>query len=289
MPLGLTASELSPTDAPETAPGVHSGFPDPSVIARMANAFFQMTPNQNGVGADPGVPVAPPSPAMIPAPNLVTSVAPFTPANPMVGPPDLPPSTIPSVVPTPNLTAPHAPTLSALPPGFGQPPMPGASAGSVGPEAAPGRLGDASPLVPFDGEPFDSRAGAPASDVAYFLGESPLAGARPDPFSKPSAPSPNSASLPAATAPQFGGTPSRPPRLCRPRRRRAPPARPSLTRRRSLRTRKSQIPSTARLLTAGLSTAGWWRPRSSPIISAKDPKPTPGPTPFPRRPFLRPG
>ena len=127
MPLGLTASEASPSqiqDGP-VAPGAAPGFPDPSIIAQMANAFFHLAPNQSVTPtADPGVPVLPPSPAMVPAPNVVTSVAPHTPANPLVGPPDLPPTTIPSIVPTPNLVAPQAPSLSALPPGYGEPPLP---------------------------------------------------------------------------------------------------------------------------------------------------------------------
>ncbi|MBB4196691.1 hypothetical protein GGD83_000468, partial [Rhodoblastus sphagnicola] len=80
MPLGLSASELPAGDEPASgAPG----FPDPALIARMANALFQSAPNQTAVGSDPGVPVAPPSPSMIPAPNPTTSVAPFTPANPL--------------------------------------------------------------------------------------------------------------------------------------------------------------------------------------------------------------
>ena len=62
MPFGLSASEVSPGSAPETAPGVQSGVPDPALIARMANALFQLAPNQtaaspNVSSADPGVPV----------------------------------------------------------------------------------------------------------------------------------------------------------------------------------------------------------------------------------------
>ena len=202
MPFGLTASELSPGDAPETAPGVHSGFPDPSVIARMANALFQMTPSQTAVGADPGVPVAPPSPAMFPAPNVVTSVAPFTPANPMVGPPDLPPSTIPSVVPTPNLTAPHAPSLSALPAGYGDPPLPGASAGSVGP-SAPFNLGETVQLVPdaHRANPFEAGGPPASTDGAYFLAETAFASA-------PVASAPAPALPTAPAAPQLAPAPA---------------------------------------------------------------------------------
>jgi cysteine desulfurase/selenocysteine lyase len=193
MPLGLSASEVSPGD---TAPSVHSGVPDPSMIARMANAFFQMTPNQTAVGADPGVPVAPPSPAFFPAPNVVTTAAPFAPANPLVGPPDLPPSTIPSIVPTPNLTAPHAPSQSALPPGYGEPPLPGASTGSVGP-AAPFGLGDTAHLVPeaHRSHPLDGGGSKGPSDGAYFLAETAFASA-------PVASTPAPAAPGVAAAPQ---------------------------------------------------------------------------------------
>jgi cysteine desulfurase/selenocysteine lyase len=211
MPLGLSASEFTPGDAPETAPGVHAGFPDPALIARMANAFFQMTPNQTAVGADPGVPLAPPSPSMIPAPNLATSVAPFTPANPLVGPPDLPPSTIPSIVPTPNITAPHAPSQQTLPPGYGEPPLPGASASSVGP-SAPFNLGDTTQLVPEAHRihPSDGVNGAsPSSDGAYFLAESALGSAPVASTPAPALPavSPVPQAAPAPVAPAVAGVP----------------------------------------------------------------------------------
>ncbi len=201
MPSGLSASELS-TEAPDSAPGAHSGFPDPAVIARMANAFFQMAPSQTAVGADPGVPLAPPSPAFFPAPNVVTTAAPYTPANPLVGPPDLPPSTIPSIVPTPNLTLPHAPSLSALPPGYGEPPLPGASAGAVGP-GAPFNLGDTAQLVPeaHRVHPFDGAGAAASNDGAYFLAESALAQAPVATTPAPALPAaPQAVSIPAAQA-----------------------------------------------------------------------------------------
>jgi len=204
MPLGLSASEVSPGSAPETAPGVQSGVPDPALIARMANAFFQLAPNQTAVGADPGVPLAPPSPAFFPAPNVVTTAAPYAPANPLVGPPDLPPSTIPSVVPTPNITAPHAPSLSALPPGYGEPPLPGASAGSLGP-SAPFNLGDTAQLVPeaHRSHPVDGGGSSAASDGAYFLAETAFA-------SSPVASSPAPAAPGVAAAPQTGSIPAAP-------------------------------------------------------------------------------
>ena len=215
MPLGLTASDLSPGELPEAAPGAAPGWPDPQVISRMANAFFQLAPNQASPTADPGVPILPPSPAMMPAPNVVTTAAPYTPANPMVGPPDLPPSTIPSIVPTPNISAPQAPSVSSLPTGFGEPPLPGASAGSVGAGAAPFSLGDTTNLVPAAhlANPFDSSTAAPAatSDGAYFLSEAGLART---PSAAPSTPlpraTPAAAPTPTAAAPAVREAPARP-------------------------------------------------------------------------------
>ena len=160
-------------------------WPDPAMIARLANAFFQAAPNQPvSAPGEQGVPIAPPSPAIAPAPTVTTSAAPYAPANPLVGPPDLPPSTIPSVVPTPNISAPQAPSFSTAPVGLGAPPQPGGSPGAVGPNgfdlsALTGfsalDLGDAVQFVPVDHHPGpdalasrpDARAGA-----AYFLAES---------------------------------------------------------------------------------------------------------------------
>ena len=205
MPLGLSASELPAGDAPAASPqsGSPAGFPDPALIARMANALFQMAPSQTAVGADPGVPLAPPSPSMIPSPNLVTSVAPFTPANPLVGPPDLPPSTIPSIVPTPNITAPHAPSFSALPRAFGEPPVPGASAGAVAPGALD--LGETAQLVPEAHRLPAGEGFAPAgADAPYFLGESAFAQA---PAAKPPVTSAPAAPETVPAAPASGGSP----------------------------------------------------------------------------------
>ena len=204
MPIGLNASE-APATAPQPGASSAPSFPDPSVIAQMANFFFGQPPHGAVPSlADPGIPVAPPSPAFFPAPNVATSVAPHLPANPLVGPPDLPPSTIPSIAPTPNLTAPQAPNLSAPPSGFGEPPMPGASAGSVGAAEAPFGLGETTQLVPAAhlADPYRGQTGTP--EAAYFLGESAADGARPDPFA---APAPTTAALPAAAAPQSGATP----------------------------------------------------------------------------------
>jgi cysteine desulfurase/selenocysteine lyase len=186
MPIGLTAPESSNV-APQ--PGATPSWPDVSLIAQMANAFFTASPAQS---ADPGIPVAPPNPAFVPAPNVVTTAAPLIPANPNIGPPDLPPSTIPAVVPTPNLTAPQTPALSNFHTGLGDPPMPGASAGSMGPTVAPFDEDGTSQLVPFAhlANPFDGSAasGAPAPGTAYFLSEAPLAFARPDPLAAPLSP-----------------------------------------------------------------------------------------------------
>src|SRR5205823_2825464 len=80
-------------------------WPDPAVIARMANAYFQSPPHQPfSAPPSPGVPVAPPSPANVPAPSIMTTLAPYAPASPGFGPPSLPPTTIPSYVPTPNVS-----------------------------------------------------------------------------------------------------------------------------------------------------------------------------------------
>ena len=162
----------------------------------------------------PGVPVAPPSFPDAPAPSVVTTAAPHTPARPPFGPPDLPPTTIPSVVPTPNVSAPAAPT--GAPPGsrpLGLPdvPQPGASVGAaqidqpseIDYSAIPRLFGDALALTrpahaatPYLG--LDSRAvpggSAPIqADNLYFLAErAPVGGTSlsEPPTSVPSAPAP---------------------------------------------------------------------------------------------------
>jgi cysteine desulfurase / selenocysteine lyase len=201
MPIGLTAPEPSNV-APQA--GATPSWPDVSMIAQMANAFFMASPSQSG---DPGIPVAPPSPAFFPAPNVVTTAAPVVPANPMVGPPDLPPSTIPAVAPSPNLTAPQTPSLSDLHTGIGDPPMPGASVGSIGPTVAPFDDDGTTQLVPLAhlANPYDgSAAAAPAPGTAYFLSEAPLAFARHDPIAAPTAqltPAPGAVSQGTTPAP----------------------------------------------------------------------------------------
>ena len=221
MSLGLTASEVSPSpieDGP-AAPGAARGFLDPSIIAQLANAFFHLAPNQSVTPTgDPGVPVFPPSPAFAPAPNVVTSVAPYTPANPMVGPPDLPPTTIPSIAPTPNLIAPQAPSPSSLPPGYAAP-LPGASAGSAGsqeftqelPQDAPFALGETAQLVPaaHRANPYDSTSAAGSGvETSYFLSEATLLGAPAQTIAAPAIP----ATPYASPAPQSGATPEAAPK-----------------------------------------------------------------------------
>ena len=199
MSTGLTSPAVSP-DAP--MPETPAFWPAPSVIAQMANALFQAAPNQANTA--PGVPIAPPSPAIAPAPSVTTSAAPFVPANPLVGAPDLPPTTIPSVVPTPNVSAPAAPTYPTTPFGASDVPLPGASLGSsqpgpAAPDAALGQvplgLGDLISLIP------PAHLGGPteaAPDSAYFLSETPFA---PTVAQLASAPRAHPVSIPADSAP----------------------------------------------------------------------------------------
>ena len=131
--------------------------PDAQIIAHMANAFFGALPNaslpttgavtqQSGApalaGALPSIPAVTPSLTDIPAPSIVTTVAPHAPARAPFGPMDFPPTTIPSVVPTPNVPAPSAPqTLhsSTRPLGLADIPQPGASLGGAT-SSIPGEL-----------------------------------------------------------------------------------------------------------------------------------------------------
>jgi cysteine desulfurase/selenocysteine lyase len=155
--IGLSSQDL-PSE--EALTRQSPAFPDPSVIAQIANAFFQAPPNQAPAPVSPGVPIAPPALPEAPAPTIVTTAAPFAPARPPIGAPDLPPTTIPSVVPTPNVSAPAPPTAlqPAVPPyGLSDVPQLGASAGALGPAEAPTDIdysaiprifGDATTLVP---------------------------------------------------------------------------------------------------------------------------------------------
>ncbi len=115
-------------------PGLPPSWPDQAMIARLANAFFQSPPNQPiSSPSSPGFPVAPPSPAMMPAPSVVTTIAPFAPAAPGMGPPSIPPTTIPSYVPTPNISVPLTSQPPAGPLGASDLPQPGASQESFNP------------------------------------------------------------------------------------------------------------------------------------------------------------
>ncbi|WP_454811646.1 family 2A encapsulin nanocompartment cargo protein cysteine desulfurase [Labrys neptuniae] len=111
-------------------------WPDPTVLADLANALFQAPPGQGTVPLAPTVPAVPPSPTLAPAPSITTSVAPQVPARPPVGPPDLPPVTIPSIVPTP--TIPIAPATAPQP----------LSGASAVPSDVPQPGGSAGPFVP---------------------------------------------------------------------------------------------------------------------------------------------
>ena len=118
--------------------------PDPSVIAQLANYFFQAQPGGPLPAQDsPGMPLVPPSPTMTPAPSVVTSAAPFIPAPLPFGPPDLPPTTIASIAPTPNISTPATP---AAPHGLPDVPQPGSTAGGFAPNA-PGDIDAAGPLA----------------------------------------------------------------------------------------------------------------------------------------------
>jgi cysteine desulfurase/selenocysteine lyase len=194
-PSNLAIIGLPSQDAPSEEMFAHPApaFPDPSVIAQFANAFFQAPPNQSPAPLSPGVPVAPQSLPEIPAPSIITTAAPFTPARPPVGAPDLPPTTIPSVVPTPNISAPAPPTglQPAVPPyGVSDAPQPGASLGAGGPaelpaeidySAIPRLLGDttmlvspthaATPYIGYDPAAIPGGVAPAQADNFYFLHE----------------------------------------------------------------------------------------------------------------------
>ena len=176
------------------------GLPDPAVLATLANALFQAPAGQEGaIPLAPTVPAVPPSPTLAPAPSVVTSVAPVVPARPPVGPPDLPPVTIPSVVPTP--VQPTAPATAPLP----------LSGASVSPAGLPQPGGTANPFLIGDG-----GLGVLPEGLREFLGF-----LRPDHVPS-AAPPPPSAGLPAAaSADDFyflreGASPARAPADLRP-------------------------------------------------------------------------
>jgi cysteine desulfurase / selenocysteine lyase len=158
-------------------------WPDPAIVAEIANSFFHASPHGPvSTPESPGAPIAPPSPTIMPAPSVVTSVAPHAPAAPPFGTPDLP-TTIASVVPTPNISAPTAPSLGRhAVPGLPDIPQPGASPGAFAPpypiamdlNAPLAQLGDITAFVPPEhaNTPWGAT-GAPRAptDRLYFLPE----------------------------------------------------------------------------------------------------------------------
>ena len=134
----------------------------PEAIAQLANAFFhsaasgdstgQAYPIASGPPSPLGFPVATPGLPDMPAPSVVTTVAPHAPAKTPYGPPDVPPTTIHSVVPTPNIPAPSAPMSIQSPTrpfGATDLPQPGASVGQSKPfDAAelPGQIAVVKPM-----------------------------------------------------------------------------------------------------------------------------------------------
>jgi cysteine desulfurase/selenocysteine lyase len=189
-------------------PGRNLDMPfTPEAIAQLANSFFrspssgdptgQVYPAASGPLSPVGLPVTTPGLPDLPAPSVVTTVAPHAPAKAPYGPPDAPPTTIPSVVPTPNIPAPSAPTSMQSPTrpfGATDLPQPGASVGQskpFGAPEAPGQIAFANPttssvaLVPpahVAGYPIGVPDGATPggalpqhTDNLYFLNESALA------------------------------------------------------------------------------------------------------------------
>jgi cysteine desulfurase / selenocysteine lyase len=172
----------------DAAAGQGAAWPDPAVLQRLANAFFQAAPAAGGSAPHVAtLPASPPSPTLVPAPSVVTSVAPHIPVQPPVGPPDVPPVTVPSVVPTPNIPAPSAPTVQAIP-SAASPPQPGGSPGAFGSTGflpfdfsrVPAGLGDLLSLVPARSADPASQHGVPATlahpseDGFYFLRDGQL-------------------------------------------------------------------------------------------------------------------
>jgi cysteine desulfurase/selenocysteine lyase len=169
--------------------------PDAQIIAQMANAFFGALPHatlptngsvtqQTGApalaGALPSVPAVTPSLTDIPAPSVVTTIAPHAPARAPFGPVDFPPTTIPSVVPTPNVPAPSAPqTLhsSTRPLGLADIPQPGASLGGAT-SSIPGELDYSEPTRRLAQEfaLVENDRVAPSAGDYYFLPAAPAPG-----------------------------------------------------------------------------------------------------------------
>lgn len=156
-------------------------WPDPAVLADLANALFQAPPSQGTVPLAPTVPAVPPSPTLAPAPSITTSVAPQAPARPPVGPPDLPPVTIPSIVPTPSI--PIAPATAPQP----------LSGASAIPSDVPQPGGSAGPFVPTTPTQLDFSV-LPAG-IAEFLSL-----LRPDAAAAAPLQAPSTASIPGSIA-----------------------------------------------------------------------------------------
>jgi cysteine desulfurase/selenocysteine lyase len=210
--LGPTFVDTPVDGAPSQDVAHHAPLaPDPQIIARLANAFFQAPPASLASAPVPfGLPVTAPNLPDAPAPSLVTTAAPYAPARSPFGPPDLPPTTIPSVVPTPNIPAPTAPSTlqsTTRPLGLADVPQPGASAGSAGPSglptdmdysAIPRFLGDATTLVPpahaatpyagYDPAAIPGGSAPARVDNLYFLRDRAPAEAHPAPTPSSSAP-----------------------------------------------------------------------------------------------------
>ncbi|AZG75557.1 family 2A encapsulin nanocompartment cargo protein cysteine desulfurase [Methylocystis rosea] len=166
--------------------------PDAQIIAHMANAFFGALPNaslpatgavtqQSGAPALAGaLPAVTPSLTDIPAPSIVTTIAPHAPARAPFGPMDFPPTTIPSVVPTPNVPAPSAPqTLhsSTRPLGLADIPQPGASLGGAT-SSVPGEMDYSAPTRRLAQEfsLVETDAVARPANNYYFLPTAPAPG-----------------------------------------------------------------------------------------------------------------
>ncbi|CAM5770329.1 Cysteine desulfurase [Labrys miyagiensis] len=175
---------MSSTPSPQTpiSPAAATpSWPDPSTLAQLANALFQAPPNQGTVPLAPTLPAVPPSPTLAPAPSVVTSAAPHVPARPPVGPPDLPPVTIPSIVPTPSI--PIAPATAPLP----------LSGASAIPSDVPQPGGTAGLFIPSVPTQADFSALPPG--IAEFLGF-----VRPDAAAAAPLNTPSTASIPGSAA-----------------------------------------------------------------------------------------
>ncbi len=211
---------MSAAQAPEFAETPFDGAPagdvahhpapviEPQMIARLANAFFQAPPGAALSAPLPlGLPVTTPNLPDAPAPALITTAAPLAPARAPYGPPDVPPTTIPSVAPTPNIPAPAAPTSlqsATRPLGLADVPQPGSSAASASPLPAeidyslvPRLLASESALTLVP----QGHAGAPDAVIPSLPGGGGLAQADNLYFLKEvRAPAPHIAEIPAAPA-----------------------------------------------------------------------------------------